>query len=507
MEQSEVTRGGVYWAFLANPQTYAIEAAIRDLAEDTWTTKNHDVRSGDRVIIWKAKGKDPVRGIVAFAEVISDPEITISAHREYWGKPEEIKSEPSVRIRYVLTPLLPLWVGESDDDVLLSLTVSRATGGSVFHVSNEQWETIVDLAGGWPSTADELEAIQNTIDQLARPKPQRGRGFQSSTELRLAVEAYAMQKAIDRYSSEGWRVEDVSATRSYDLHCTRTDHDELRVEVKGTTGDGSSVLLTPNEVEHARLHYPNIALFIVAGVQISSGEKRAPLPHGGDVRVIQPWSIEDDQLAPVGYVYNPSPVSQAHDDLETGSEEQPLHGMDIHVLAHPRCDDERLLAFLNELRANGGQVRIERYGHNQGGPTELYFLVSAVGLVGMIYLKAFLETLASEHAKALNRNLIAVLRSGDGAKHYKGMYPLRIGADPAWFHITKPCTEQELAERFQMAAEVVDSLHERKDGNLTDVSVLNNPRDNFYFYWSETTNAWEPMPIGEYGPRLPLDAG
>jgi hypothetical protein len=45
----------------------------------------------------------------------------------------------------------------------------------------------------------------------------------------------------------GYHVEDVGATESYDLDCSK-EKDELHVEVKGTTTDGLAVLLTPNEV-------------------------------------------------------------------------------------------------------------------------------------------------------------------------------------------------------------------------------------------------------------------
>ena len=41
---------------------------------------------------------------------------------------------------------------------------------------------------------------------------------------------------------DGWTVDDVSTTRPYDLHCRRGS-EVLRTEVKGTTGDGSAVVV------------------------------------------------------------------------------------------------------------------------------------------------------------------------------------------------------------------------------------------------------------------------
>jgi len=42
-----------YWAFAANPTTYRIEHAVRELEFDYWTTGASRVRKGDRAIIWK----------------------------------------------------------------------------------------------------------------------------------------------------------------------------------------------------------------------------------------------------------------------------------------------------------------------------------------------------------------------------------------------------------------------------------------------------------------------
>jgi hypothetical protein len=40
------------------------------------------------------------------------------------------------------------------EPVLERLSVSRARG-TVFKVTEQQWEEVVEAAGGWPTTADE----------------------------------------------------------------------------------------------------------------------------------------------------------------------------------------------------------------------------------------------------------------------------------------------------------------------------------------------------------------
>ena len=80
---------------------------------------------------------------------------------------------------------------------------------------------------------------------------------------------------------------------------------ELHVEVKGTTGDGSSVLLTPNKVTHAR-EYPNVALYILCGLTLQDEGAGKVKAMGGREKIYNPWDITAGTLNPVGYEYFPS---------------------------------------------------------------------------------------------------------------------------------------------------------------------------------------------------------
>lgn len=68
-----------------------------------------------------------------------------------------------------------------------------------------------------------------------------------------------------------------------DLWCVRKGEPELHVEVKGTTADGAEVLLTPNEVQHARSDYPNVALFVMARIEVGEAEGGTIEAFGGEV--------------------------------------------------------------------------------------------------------------------------------------------------------------------------------------------------------------------------------
>lgn len=152
--------------------------------------------------------------------------------------------------------------------------------------------------------------IADTVEETRKAAGKRttGQGRRQSSAERRAIELHAVARATAELERDGWGVEDVSLYRPYDLHCTRRGT-VRRVEVKGTTGDGSAVLLTPGEVRHAREHHPDVCLMIVSGVQLgvdpTSGEVVA---SGGRLEVVDPWEIDvDGDLLPTGYEYRRRP--------------------------------------------------------------------------------------------------------------------------------------------------------------------------------------------------------
>ncbi len=146
-----------YWAFCANPKLYKIEQAVHELSEDSWQVPRGNVRRGDRAIIWKTKGNDKHRGIVALAEVLTDVVPDKPLHPEYWLDFDSTdKVINRVKIRYIVPPTLPLWENSADLNVLSELSVARATGGTIFHVTADQWNAIMSAIGGWPSTPPEI---------------------------------------------------------------------------------------------------------------------------------------------------------------------------------------------------------------------------------------------------------------------------------------------------------------------------------------------------------------
>ena len=92
---------------------------------------------------------------------------------------------------------------------------------------------------------------------------------------------------------------------AYLLPSSNSTGTELHVEVKGTTGDGSSVLLTPGEVRHAQ-GYPNVALYILYGLTLQPDGSGNVEALGGKVEIHSSWDIATGTLTPIGYEYLPS---------------------------------------------------------------------------------------------------------------------------------------------------------------------------------------------------------
>jgi hypothetical protein len=95
---------------------------VRDLTLDSWTTKGSHLRAGERAVIWKAKGRGKTRGIIALAEILTDPALSNDLFGSQYAIPPitaaeliQVPPELHVTVRYLDAPGLPLWVGGARD--------------------------------------------------------------------------------------------------------------------------------------------------------------------------------------------------------------------------------------------------------------------------------------------------------------------------------------------------------------------------------------------------------
>lgn len=138
-------------------------------------------------------------------------------------------------------------------------------------------------------------------EMVAGERPRRGQGYRLSPAARRAIENYAMDRARKHFEGQGWHVVDVHQNRPFDFLCSKGDQ-ELRVEVKGTTTAGAQVLLTRNEVDHAKVRFPQVCLFVVSEIELAEDDGNYSV-SAGNVRILMPWQVEDGRLQPLTYTY------------------------------------------------------------------------------------------------------------------------------------------------------------------------------------------------------------
>lgn len=70
-----------------------------------------------------------------------------------------------------------------------------------------------------------------------------------------AIEQRAVEVTRAYFDGLEYETKDVGSTESYDIKATK-DGQTIKIEVKGTTSDGSDVVLTSNEVELHESEHP-----------------------------------------------------------------------------------------------------------------------------------------------------------------------------------------------------------------------------------------------------------
>ena len=163
---------------------------------------------------------------------------------------------------------------------------------------NKFLKEIYDWRPGDVHINPSLKSIANRISK----RRSAGQGYEKDEKVRKAIELYAMKRAIKIYENNGYVVEDTSAHESFDLLCKKEGFKDRKVEVKGTRGLGDSIILTYNEVKSAQDNSTITDLLIVFSVILDRTEKTIKV-KGGQVKHIQNWIPQDQDLKPSQYNY------------------------------------------------------------------------------------------------------------------------------------------------------------------------------------------------------------
>lgn len=163
----------------------------------------------------------------------------------------------------------------------------------------------IELFDVFPELAEARRSVSpGTSPTPTEPRTDRRQtleaGYIADAQVRRAIEMQAVAQATAHYKSQGYKVEDVGASRSYDLHLTRLGADDERhVEVKGSTGAADEVELTIGEVKHAQDFQPT-DLFVVGGIEWVRTEEGVST-RAGDARLIENWAPSSDSLRAVRF--------------------------------------------------------------------------------------------------------------------------------------------------------------------------------------------------------------
>ncbi len=167
-----------------------------------------------------------------------------------------------------------------------------------------------------PGASLEPDTVRRVVNLAAGRAPGTSQGFLVSPLVKRAVEERAMDVAMEHYS-KNWDVTDVHTKFPYDLECRRGD-EVLYVEVKGSTSTAETVIVTPNEVQHAQLHHPHVELFVVSQIVVDGAATMSPKASGGVATQHRAWGQESDRLRPIAFEYRLG-TSRAADEADSSS--------------------------------------------------------------------------------------------------------------------------------------------------------------------------------------------
>ncbi|MGA2541968.1 MAG: DUF3883 domain-containing protein [Verrucomicrobiota bacterium] len=162
-------------------------------------------------------------------------------------------------------------------------------------------ERIAQIIDAFVSPDQDTHEMEEIVLETLENEQAKGQGFLLDKKLRRALEHYAMDAAKTHFESLEFVREDRSKNHPYDLHCRR-GKEFLYVEVKGTQTDGEQIILTNGELEFARSHKGQMALFILHSITVSEVGGDYHLA-GGERRPILPWDVDHGWLKPLSFMY------------------------------------------------------------------------------------------------------------------------------------------------------------------------------------------------------------
>ena len=145
--------------------------------------------------------------------------------------------------------------------ILQKLTIARASGSSIYHITAKDWNRIITHCGGWPSTtsAELAEYSIHSLYKLNEPASifPYHRGRQTN------LHQHALAKAIRHYQNLGYIVTEQTSYSAFDLSCKRIGEIEKLIMIRASTSLITEMLLSAQHLEQLRNNQYTSSVFIM----------------------------------------------------------------------------------------------------------------------------------------------------------------------------------------------------------------------------------------------------
>ncbi|MGY3320776.1 protein NO VEIN domain-containing protein [Arthrobacter sp. TE12232] len=143
--------------------------------------------------------------------------------------------------------------------------------------------------------AEPIEADSSVVlDTETEDRPgAAGQGLQMDAEVRKAIEDAAQDRLMSYFRDRSWAVTDTRQNRPYDAVADKGT-ERIYLEAKGTQSRGDSVIVTRNEVNHARQHPGACVMGVWSDMKLVDGV----VDRGSGKFSVLPFSPDDQDLRP-----------------------------------------------------------------------------------------------------------------------------------------------------------------------------------------------------------------
>ncbi|MHC6595100.1 protein NO VEIN domain-containing protein [Arthrobacter sp. C152] len=220
-----------------------------------------NIRLSDRTM---ANGDDPLeREWYGYDPAVTPEELWAHNRGDYSLDASRVATERWAALNYKGRVVLVAELGDPDHEILpdIARKPKKALIGRVL----SDGDSIHDALIGTPVVYDGRNSIKygpdpqfpgvSAVEELQAPDcpGARGQGLQMDAVTRKVIEDTAQDRLMRWYRQRGWTVTDTRLSRPYDAVAVK-GNDKVYLEAKGTQSGGGSVIVTRNEVDHAREH-------------------------------------------------------------------------------------------------------------------------------------------------------------------------------------------------------------------------------------------------------------